>query len=200
MINALDHLMEEHQLILQVLASFNRLADELRKGRVVSRLDLADFNRFFRDFADRCHHGKEEDRLFAAMIQTGFPKDSGPIAVMLAEHAECRSHVRVLRETGQLSGPLTVHEVRLIIMHVSQFVALLSAHIAREDNILYPMARSVLTDVQLRKLDLDCDSFERNAMVPGEVKKLNDLATRLMAAYPAEMKPLKVNAPVFAYH
>lgn len=198
--NAIDQLMEEHQLILQVLASFNRLADELRNGKVVSRLDLADFNRFFKDFADKCHHGKEEDRLFAAMNQAGFPKESGPIAVMLAEHAEGRSHVRVLWEIGQLSGPLTAREVGLIITHVSEFVALLSTHIGKEDHILYPMARSVLPADRLRKLDADCDSFERNAMVPGEVKKLNDLAARLMAAYPAEMNQSKANTPVFACH
>jgi hypothetical protein len=61
--SAIDNLMNEHQLILQVLASFNSLASELRNGRSISRQDLADFVCFFREFADKCHHGKEEDRI-----------------------------------------------------------------------------------------------------------------------------------------
>jgi len=28
---------------------------------------------FFREFADQCHHGKEEDRLFVCMNRMAFP-------------------------------------------------------------------------------------------------------------------------------
>ncbi len=33
---------------------------------------------FIRNFADRCHHGKEEDNLFPAMEKRGIPRQAGP--------------------------------------------------------------------------------------------------------------------------
>ena len=198
--HAIDNLMKEHQLILRVLASFNSLAGELRNGRSVSRRDVADFVSFFREFADKCHHVKEEDCLFVAMNQIGFARESGPIAVMLSEHTAGRSLVRALWEMAQLPGPLTAGEVRRIIAGVSEFVPLLSGHIGKEDNILYPMARSAIPGEQLLKLDADCEAFERRAMAPGEVAKLHELAARLIAAYPADSKQFETIAAGFSCH
>jgi hemerythrin-like domain-containing protein len=134
------------------------------------------------------------------MNQIGFARESGPIAVMLSEHTAGRSHVRELWEMAQLQGPLTAGEVPRIIASVSEFVPLLSAHIGKEDNILYPMARSAIPDKQLQKLDADCESFERRAMAPGEVTKLHELAARLIAAYPADSKQFETIAAGFSCH
>ena len=183
--NAIDNLMNEHQLILRVLASFNTLAAELQGGRTVSRQDLADFVTFFREFADKCHHCKEEDQLFVAMNQIGFSKEYGPVAVMLVEHTEGRNHVGELWKIGQQSGPLTPEEIGRVTTHIDQFVPLLSAHIAKEDTILYPMARNAMAAEQLSELDAKCEAFERQVMAPGAVAQLEELAARLIAAYPA---------------
>ena len=72
--------------MLEYLASLQAMAEKLATGGLVARRDVADFGRFFRDFADKCHHGKEEDRLFVKMVEAGFLQNSGPIAVMLSEH------------------------------------------------------------------------------------------------------------------
>jgi hemerythrin-like domain-containing protein len=34
---------------------------------------------FLKEFADRCHHGKEEDFLFPALEKAGIKKEGGPI-------------------------------------------------------------------------------------------------------------------------
>ncbi|MGD0266766.1 MAG: hemerythrin domain-containing protein, partial [Candidatus Methylomirabilota bacterium] len=39
----------------------------------------------------QCHHGKEENLLFKTMVDRGFPRQGGPIAVMLHEHETGRS-------------------------------------------------------------------------------------------------------------
>jgi len=98
--------MEEHELIVQVLASLQMLAETLNEGGPVSRPELADFGRFFAEFADRCHHGKEEDRLFRAMVASGFPPESGPIGVMLSEHEAGRQEVRVPHDLHLQGGAL----------------------------------------------------------------------------------------------
>ena len=52
---------------------------------------------FLRVFVDKCHHGKEEDLLFPALIAGGVPKE-GPIAVMLHEHEMGRRYVKAMSE------------------------------------------------------------------------------------------------------
>ncbi len=56
---------------------------------------------FFREFADRCHHGKEEDMLFEVMIESDFNREAGPVAVMLYKHDVGREKVQVIRKAGE---------------------------------------------------------------------------------------------------
>ena len=95
---------------------------------------------FFRNFADACHHGKEEDRLFAKMVEHGFPKEQGPIAVMLIEHDEGRRCVRILANVGAGPGPLQPGEREEVRRDAAVFISLLRQHIQKEDKVLYPMA------------------------------------------------------------
>jgi hemerythrin-like domain-containing protein len=68
MSHAIETLTHEHRVIEQVLGGLERLAEAVARGEAVERSTVKDFAQFFAGFADRCHHGKEEDRLFTAMI------------------------------------------------------------------------------------------------------------------------------------
>src|SRR5512140_2859914 len=107
---AIETLMNEHRLIEKVLGSLETFAANGGLALPDARGTVARFGRFFREFADRIHHAKEEDRLFAKMIAWGFPAGSGPIAVMLAEHGEGRTHVGALCEISAGEGPLSEEE------------------------------------------------------------------------------------------
>ncbi len=84
--DAIETLMNEHRTIEQVLDAMVGFAEEARRRGATEKEELARFVGFVREFADACHHGKEEDILFAAMVAGGFPRNGGPIAVMLHEH------------------------------------------------------------------------------------------------------------------
>lgn len=183
----IETMMEEHQLIVQVLASLQAMAETLSGGGHVARQDVADFGRFFREFADKCHHGKEEDRLFAKMVAAGFPRQTGPIAVMLAEHDAGRQQVRGLLEVGAGSGPLSAAEAAKTIGCAGQFVPLLYAHIQKENNILYPLAQSTIPPEEFVLLDESCEAFDREVLGQAEVLKLKELAADLARRYPAEL-------------
>jgi len=187
-------MMEEHELIVQVLASLQMLAETLNEGGPVSRPEVADFGRFFAEFADRCHHGKEEDRLFRAMVASGFPPESGPIGVMLSEHEAGRQEVRVLRAIGGGSGPLSSEETAAIIDCAAQFVPLLYGHIQKENNILYPMAQRALPPAELARLDQSCADFDRQVLGPEELSRLKDLAASLVRRFPADPAELAAHA------
>jgi hemerythrin-like domain-containing protein len=148
-----DTLKHEHQIILLVLSAAEC---EAQKGEGTG-LDLARVTQmadFFRNFADKCHHAKEEDQLFPRLVERGLPQEEGPIAVMLVEHNEGRAHVRgIFAELEKPAGDQMV-----IARHLGGFVELLRGHIGKEDNVLFPLADQLLTAADQVELT---DAFER---------------------------------------
>jgi len=185
--------MQEHEVIVEVLASLEAMGEQLAAGTPVPRQDVADFGRFFRDFADKCHHGKEEDRLFVKMVEAGFPEGSGPVAVMLAEHEEGRQEVRGLLAIGSGTGVLSDDERARVIQYVTQFVPLLYAHIQKENNVLYPMAQNTISPEQFELLDQSCEAFDEEIRGKINVAELKQLAASLALRYPADSARLAVN-------
>jgi hemerythrin-like domain-containing protein len=186
---AIDELMQEHRVIEGVLGALETFAEGVRAGGAAERRTVADFAAFLRDFADRCHHGKEEDRLFVAMTARGFPADRGPIAVMLAEHGEGREHVQALAEIGAGSGALSDDERTALADHALAYVPLLRAYIMKEDHVLYPMALQALPAEEMERLAAEFAAFEAEVVGPGRHAALHALAQSLGAAYPPPAPP-----------
>jgi hemerythrin-like domain-containing protein len=183
---AIEQMVDEHRLIVRVLGALDCMSGKLAEGGRVPREDVGRFATFFREFADRCHHGKEEDRLFVKMNEQGFPREYGPVGVMLSEHEAGRAHVRALAAVGQGIGPLTTEEAESVQAHANEFVPLLLQHIQKEDHVLYPMALQALPPGKLASLEQECEEFDREVMKPGQVDVLKALAGDLIAAYPAD--------------
>lgn len=181
MARALETLMREHRIIERVLGSLATFTGRLDGDRPGARREVARFAEFFREFADRCHHGKEEDCLFVAMTDHGFPREAGPIAVMLAEHDTGREHVRRLTEIGSGDGPLSHEEMAAVRNHAESFIPMLAAHIQKEDRVLYPAAEQALPAAALEDL---AETFERTVMGEGAHDHLHDLAEQLIETYP----------------
>ncbi|HEX9290217.1 MAG TPA: hemerythrin domain-containing protein, partial [Anaeromyxobacteraceae bacterium] len=108
--DAIETLMTEHRLIERACDALAAFADEVRRKSTDDKEELGRFVTFIREFADACHHGKEEDILFAAMVEAGFPRHGGPIAVMLMEHDQGRAHVRVLADLAAQAAPWSVED------------------------------------------------------------------------------------------
>jgi hemerythrin-like domain-containing protein len=108
---------------------------------------------FIKVFADGCHHQKEEGILFPAMIENGLSKDTGPIAVMLAEHEEGRRLTQKMRQALERLQATDASRNELV-QNALSYVKLLRQHIYKEDNILFPMADKVIPiDQQQQILD-----------------------------------------------
>jgi hemerythrin-like domain-containing protein len=176
---AIEILMGEHRLIEQVLGSLETYVVGIGDGLTPQRRTLADYATFFRGFADACHHGKEEDLLFRRMVERGFPRETGPLAVMLHEHVLGRARVATLRELGEVEGPLGAVEVQLTVESSQAFIDLLRAHILKEDGILYPMAERLLAGPEMDALETDFDNLGKGMQADGSLDRFQGLAERL---------------------
>jgi hemerythrin-like domain-containing protein len=183
---AIESLMTEHRLIEQVLGSLETFAQNISRGADADRETVREYAEFFKNFADRCHHGKEEDRLFVKMNEYGFPRDFGPIAVMLSDHVEGRNHVRAIATVGAGSGPLTDEERASLVANAQGYIPLLRSHIMKEDNVLYPMALQAVPPSEMERLAEDFESFERDVMGEGAHEHFHALAEKLIQNYPPD--------------
>ena len=182
---AIKELMDDHQIILRMLRALNGMCLRIGDGKAVAVEDLDAALDFIKTFADYCHHGKEEDLLFPAMGEVGFPTQGGPIAVMLMEHEQGRAFVKAL--TGSLERVRSGEAAALkdLARAASSYSSLLSAHIGKEDNILYPMAMDAIPDARWQILKKEFDRVEAERMGPKRRAEFIALVDRLLAAYPA---------------
>ena len=181
--DATDTLMSEHRLIERVVGALVSFADGLRREETGDRDELGRFVTFIREFADACHHGKEEKILFSAMVEAGFPKEAGPIAVMLMDHDQGRSHTRVLAELATGSKPWAAADRDRLAAASRAYADLLCAHIQKEDRILYPMAEHRLPQGLQERVDADCQAFQAQKIATGEYERLRHLGEELVARH-----------------
>ncbi len=181
--DAIETLMNEHRTIERVLDALVGFADETRRKGSTEREELGRFVQFLKEFADAFHHGKEEGILFEAMVANGFPKQGGPIAVMLHEHDQGRQLIGALAAAAEQPGPWTAEHRQTVSDAAHGYAALLHAHIHKEDAILYPMAEQRLPPHLMNRVADECERFESHKAASGEHDRLHALADELIARH-----------------
>ena len=152
-----DILAQEHRIIEQVLCCLEKLVERSLQARRLDGLAAREAVDFFRFFADRCHHGKEEKHLFPMLEAKGLPRHGGPTGVMLYEHEAGRAHVRGMDESIEAASRGNLDALQQFVSHARDYIQLLRAHIHKEDHCLFAMANQVLSDADQRSL---MESFE----------------------------------------
>ena len=176
---ATEILMEEHRVIERVLESLGTAANTLGHGIAVRPSFFLDAADFIKNFADGCHHQKEEGVLFKAMVAAGMPGNSGPIAVMLAEHEQGRAFTRAMREAAQRLENGDTTATAQVVSSAHGYVDLLRQHILKEDRILFPMADRVIPLEKQAQVVSDFDRIEHEETGAGVHEKYLALADKL---------------------
>ena len=169
--NSIEILVNEHKNIKRILKIVRKMCLGIVEGIEVPYDDLYLVIDFIRNYADKYHHGKEEDMLFKDMDAELSKKiGKGPIQGMYIEHDYGRSFVREL-EAALKAHQSGDNEAKVdIIANAIGYVNLLNKHIDKEDNMIYKFASNNLKKETLEKLDSEFESFE-NAKEHMEVKK-----------------------------
>ena len=177
---ATEILRHEHDAILQMISATEEVARRLDRGERVRPEILGNLLEFFRLFADRCHHGKEEALLFPLLESKGLPRQGGPIGVMLHEHGEGRGFIKQMAEAAEAyktapesAGPRWAEPAR-------NYSALLRAHIDKENNILFRIAEQILSPDEQARLAEDFEKVEVEKMGAGTHERLHAMMDQLL--------------------
>ena len=173
-----EQLMKEHRLIEKILEVLAALANDAEQGTGPDPARARDTLTFFREFADRCHHGKEERHLFPRLAEHGYGPQMGPVAVMLSEHDQGRAY---LRAVGEALENLDAPGTRARFAQAARgYVELLKGHIYKEDNILFRLADSCFTDEDQRTVAEGFDAVETEEMGAGAHERFHAMAEELI--------------------
>lgn len=176
---ATEQLTQEHEAIKLMLQILEKICDKLETGEKVNQEHLDKILEFIKIFADKCHHGKEEELLFPALEKAGIPKEGGPIGVMLADHDTGRGDVKGMVEN--LENPAKFAE------NARNYITLLRDHIDKEDGILYPMADMHLTEENQKELLAGFSEIENERIGPGKHEEFHRLLENLKGVYLKEV-------------
>lgn len=188
---ATEILSGEHRVIEQVLTCLEKMtAQAVAQGRLEAH-DARDALEFFRNFADRCHHGKEEHQLFPAMEKNGFfSPEAGPTAVMRYEHEDGRNHIRAMSEAleGAAQGDTTA--LRTFAAHAHAYVQMLREHIQKEDHCLFSMANNALSPADQEELLRQFEAVEHEEMGEGAHERYQAIADQLAERWGVTKAPV----------
>lgn len=137
----IEPLMREHRLILRMVELMRRELERLRSNVAVDPefafvdpafIDLA--VDFLRTYADRCHHGKEEELLFAALAGRDLQSDLKKLLEeLIEEHERAREYTRELIRAKEAYLREEKEAVNRVLCYLDKLTAMYPKHIIKED-------------------------------------------------------------------
>lgn len=172
-------LKNEHQGIELMLRILQAIAGKLGQGEQIGSGQLNGIMEFLSIFVDKCHHGKEEEFLFPALEAAGVTREDVSIDILMGEHEQGRRLVARFKKavTDYTSGDKTATAYFQII--VDEYVALLTQHIEKENNILFAMADAKLDIAKDNELFESFEQLEKERIGPGKHAEFHELLNRL---------------------
>ena len=168
-----DDLEADHRVIDKVLSALEATTPE--------NTDLGFFRSvidFVEQFADGCHHEKEEAHLFPALVSAGILNEMGPIGVMLQEHQQGRAH------RGRLADLLATGDLEALCAEGRAYAALMREHIMKEEQALFMMGRTMLPPSGHELVAQAFDSIESAAAMRERHELLADALCEQVGAVP----------------
>ena len=150
----IEELEAEHRLIEAVAGSLRTYA-ALRLRGEGDPADGPRLVRFLRLYAGHYHHAREEDTLFAALVERVQLPRSGPIATLVGDHHRIAALLDELEALLQRDAP-DAAALRRLDAAAIEYSRALWRHIDAENSVLFPEA-----DARLRKagVEVSVDDF-----------------------------------------
>lgn len=157
--------MHEHRLIERVVAVLSTSLVTLRDEGSVDFAVMDAATDFIRTYADRCHHGKEEDILFRRAAE----KDLEPglreeMAVLIQEHETSRVLTRSLTAANARLQKGEIEARDEIVSSLAGLVGLYPRHIEKEERHFFKPCLEYFSQDERAQMLLDFDALEQRVL------------------------------------
>lgn len=175
----------EHDNILRFIDVVKKACCQIIEGREVDDADFRKMIEFARNYADKHHHGKEEQILFAEMTNRLGSIGTNLIQHgMLVEHDLGRRHILDLETAlNQYKEEPKVDYKLEIIAGAAGYANLLTRHIEKENQVVYPYGEKNLGEEVLQSVDERVRAFEQEATAQNIQDQYLDILKELAEKY-----------------
>lgn len=155
-------LMHEHQLILRMIAQMAAKAERVAAGEPVDPVFVSVVVDFIRSYADRCHHGKEEEILFRELRTKELSEaDARDMQRLIDDHVWARGKTRELVEASEWYFSGDTEQLPRIALILQQLAEFYPDHIAREDTQFFRHAVGYFDSEERERIDAESREFDR---------------------------------------
>jgi hemerythrin-like domain-containing protein len=155
-------LMTEHRLIEKMIALIEKAVE---KADAESRHDPAFIDTaadFIKVYADRTHHGKEEDILFRKLDKKDLSGEHRDIMnQLIEEHVFGRKTTRALVEANTRYREGDTTALSDIVQNLQTLVDFYPKHIEKEDKVFFPASTAYLDEKENRTMLEAFHDFDR---------------------------------------
>ncbi len=154
--------MIEHRLIERMVAVLDKQRATIEGGSPPDNDLLDQAADFMRVYADRCHHGKEEELLFAKLqTKPMSPEMVSAMDRLMADHVRSRELVSRMRDLNARSRGGDAASVSELVAVLGEIAKLYPDHIAREDKQFFPEAMRYLSKEESDAMLQQFNDFDR---------------------------------------
>lgn len=171
-------MMREHRLIERMLALMERELKALKAGKDADPVFIETAVDFFRTYADRTHHGKEEEIYFRDLFGKNISEEHrATMNELVREHAFARGEVRALLDSNERHASGEPGAIEEIVGHLERLVGFYPGHIEKEDKHFFFPTQDYFSreeqDAMLREFH-DFDARMIHEKYSGLVKSLEE--------------------------
>jgi len=156
-------LMWEHRLIEQMVNLLRSEIDRITDRKTVNLILIEQAVDFFRIYADRTHHGKEEDILFRDLSEKKLsPEHRDIMNELIREHIHGRALVRKLVEARDIYINGYAEALPHIARELNELVEFYPTHIEKEDKRFFFPCLDYFTQAEQDRMLQEFRAFDRN--------------------------------------
>ena len=155
-------LMIEHRLIEKMLTVIRRTLERIEQTQSIDPYFVDMAVDFIRVYADRTHHGKEEDILFRDLRKKQLSgEDRQVMEELIEEHVFGRNTTKALIEANtryRRGNEAALGEVKT---HLRTLVDFYPKHIKKEDDVFFPASRTYFSNEEDQAMLAEFWEFDR---------------------------------------
>jgi hemerythrin-like domain-containing protein len=174
-------LMREHRLIEHML---ELMKSELEKMKQLNRVDsvfIETATDFIKTYADRCHHGKEEDVLFRDLAKKPLQEEHRTIMEdLLGEHVHGRNMVRKLTDAHERYLAGEEEALPKITAPLQELIEFYPRHIFKEDKEFFYPCMEYFSKQELDRMLDEFWDFDRKLIHEKYERTVKTLKDRLV--------------------
>jgi hemerythrin-like domain-containing protein len=158
-------MMIEHRLIERMISLLKKELGDIQDSKKADPVFIDTAIDFIRIYADKCHHGKEEDIFFKVLLEKKLKSnDNEYILELIEEHKQGRAAVGRLDKAKEGYIKKETEALNEIADCLKWLIEFYPRHIEKEDGHFFNLYKTYLNEEEQDKMLVDFSQFSKESI------------------------------------